>query len=382
MGSVADYIAAKKKKNPEMRLGSLTEISQKQEYPPMTTGNIVADYVTSIGGIPRGVVTEIRGFMSSGKSSLAAQTAAAHQKRVREGKDTGAILYLDYEYAVDAKYFAALGLDIHDEETFVYYQPDTLEDGFQLFLDMTKEGLLALGVVDSIASASVAAEFEGEIGKQFMGNKAKAINQVLRMCVGPMRVHGAGLILINHTQVKIPQTFGEKQMAARGIQETISPGGKGVEYYTSLRLETSKPKQNKEDTHDELSNEKTRQVTSTDVEIVAFKNKLGIPHRSGKMRVRFGKGFSQTYSAFHILVDHKVIKKKTAGRFEFPEDLVPEGLEKTPVGEDNVVAAIEANPEWATLITKRASELVLQKQQDQKDVDMTDITEADEDGSY
>lgn len=378
MGSVAEYIAARKKKNPAMRLGSLREISEAQKHSPLTTGNVVADYVTSIGGIPRGAVTEIRGQNSSGKTTLAAMTAGRHQKAVREGKASGAILYLDFEYAVSQSYFEALGVDTEDSDTFIYYQPDNLEEGFQTFLEMTKEGLLAMGIVDSIAGASAEAEYEATIGKLSIGQKAKALHQSLRMCVGPMKVNGTGLILINHTQVKIPQTFGEKQMAMRGIQETISPGGKAIEYYTSLRLDLAKPSLNKTEAHDELTNDTTKQVTSTDVVVTAFKNKLGDPHRSGKMRVRFGKGFSQAYSSFHVLLDHGILKKKAGGHFTFPDQLLPEGLEKLPVGEDNVIQAIESSREWEEKIVRVAEELVLRKQVEQAETEVVVGEELDE----
>lgn len=368
--TLASYIADRKKKNPSLRLGSLKEITESQRLPSLTTGNVVADYVTSIGGLPRGAVTEIRGQNSSGKTTLAAMAAAKHQKAVREGKATGAILYMDFEYAVSPSYFAALGIDTEDKETFIYYQPDNLEEGFQTFLEMTKAGLLAMGIVDSVAGASAEAEYEATIGKLSIGQKAKALHQSLRMCVGPMRVTGTGLILINHTQVKIPQTFGEKQAAMRGIIEEISPGGKAIEYYTSLRLNLAKPTLNKTETHDELTNEKTKQVTSTEVTITAFKNKLGIPHRTGKMRVHFGRGFSQAYSSFQILVDHDIIKKKAGGNFTFPEQLLPEGMDKPPVGENNIIQAIEDNPEWEKLVVQVAEKLVLRKQVEQVETDI------------
>lgn len=370
MGSVADYIAAKKKKNPELRLGSLREISEAQKRPPLTSGNLVLDYVSSIGGIPRGVVTEMRGFNSSGKTTAAAMTAAQHQQRVRRGEDTGAILYLDFEYAVSESYFAHLGLDTNDPETFVYYQPDTLEEGFNVFLEMTKEGLLALAVVDSVAGASAEAEYEAHVGKASIGQKARILNQGLRMSVGPMKVHGTGLILINHTQTAIPTTFLEKQAASRGIQEKVSPGGKGIEYYSSLRLEFAKPSLNKTETHDELVNADTRQVTSTDVQVTAFKNKVGTPHRSGKMRVQFGKGFSQAYSAFHILVDHKVIKKKPAGVYVFPDQLKPDNDGSIPKGEENIITALSKDPAWTQKLVEVAHKLILSEQVDQVDTEI------------
>lgn len=363
MGSVADYISKKRKGNPSIRIGSMQNIMDEQVYAPLTTGNVVADYVTSIGGFPRGLVTELRGFSSSGKTTLAMQAAARHQKRVKAGEDSGAILFLDFEYAASLTYFQALGVDVNDEDTFVYMQPRTLEEGFQTIREMADAGLLAMAVVDSVAAASCEAEMDNEVGKIFVGAKAKAVTQALRMSVGILKAKGAALILLNHVQQAIPTDFVGKKLAAQGIIDKVSPGGKAIEFYTSLRLETSKPKQNKTDAHDELTNEKTRQVTSTDVVVTAFKNKVGIPHRSGKMRVSFGKGFSQAYSSFQILMDHGIIKKKSGGHYTFPEELTPSDGD-VPVGEDNVVKAIEGDAEWSAKLEDAAQQLVLLKQQE------------------
>ena len=377
MGKVADFVSTKTKKNPKLRLGSLLEISNLQKREPLQSGNVVFDYVTSIGGIPRGVVTEMRGFNSSGKSTLAAQVAAQHQKAVKAGEATGAILYLDFEYAVSAEYFSALGLDIDDPETFIYYQPDTLEEGFNMFLDMTKEGLLALCVVDSVAGASAEAEYEATIGKMSIGLKARALSQALRMCVGPMKTNGTSLILINHTQQKIATTFGEKQAAARGIVDTVSPGGKAMEFYPSLRIEFARPTNVKSEAADALTNDKTKQVTSTEVVVTAFKNKVGTPHRSGKMRVEFGKGFNPTYSATHVLIDHGIIKKKPGGHFVFPPELLKSPTFSVPVGEDNLIRAISNDPPTRDLIHELARKLVVLNQVEQSDSSV-DVSEADE----
>lgn len=383
MGQVADYVADRKKKNPKLRLGSLHEIASSQVYPPLSTDNIVMDYITSIGGFPRGLVTEVRGEFSSGKTTICAQAAAAHQQAVIRGEAEGAILYLDFEYAVSESYFANLGLDVNDEETFVYFQPDTLEEGFNMFLDMTKAGLLAMCIVDSVAGASAEAEYENNIGKLSIGQKAKALHQSLRMSVGPMRVHGTGLVLINHIQDVIPQTFGEKQMALRGIKQKVSPGGKAIEYYTSMRVSLDKPSQNKEETLDDLTQEKSKLVTSTEVTVTCFKNKVGVPHRTGKMRVHFGKGFSQAYAAFNILVDHGIVKKKSGGHFDIPEILLPPNGDKVPVGMNNIVEAVENNPEWESALVDAAKALVLKVQVDPTDVDLviTDVEFSEDDAN-
>lgn len=378
MSAVKDYIASVKKKNPAMRIGSLHDISEAQKYPPLPSGNPVFDYVTSIGGIPRGLVTEIRGYTSSGKTSIATQIAALHQKAVKNGEAEGAILYLDFEHTVSESYFNSLGIDTDDEETFIYMQPDTLEDGMNMFLNMTRKGLLALGIVDSVAASSSSAEYDNEIGKASIGLRARGFSQALRMCVGPMRVNGAALILINHEQAPIPQGYAEQQAAARGVLEKVSPGGKAIEYYTALRIGLSKPSKKTTEEVDDLTKEKAKQVTSTEVYANAFKNKVGIPHRTGKMKVSFGKGFSSLYSSFHILVDHGIIKKKSGGHYVFPQGLEPTELEKAPVGEANILEAMDNDLKWRDKVIDTARRLVVQLQTEMDDSPVVVLMEGED----
>ena len=68
MSTLSDYVQAKKKKNPSLRIGTIKEVVEIAVQPPTSSGNPVFDYITSIGGIPRGVVTEIRGNYSSGNT--------------------------------------------------------------------------------------------------------------------------------------------------------------------------------------------------------------------------------------------------------------------------------------------------------------------------
>lgn len=376
MSKVTDFIEARKKKNSNVRIGSLKEIYESQKHPPLPTGNVSADYVTSCGGFPRGLITEVRGHQSSGKTTLCAMAAAELQKRIKAGSDEGACLYLDFEHSVDAEYFLSLGLDVEDQDTFIYAQPDTLEDGAALMLDLIKSDLISMVIFDSIASASVKAEYEGEVGQQFVGNKAKAVGQMLRMAISPLKIHGVALVLINHTQKAIPTDFMSRQMASRGMLDKVSPGGTGMQYYPALRLETSQPTLTKEEVTNDLTQAKAKQVVSTFVNLTAFKNKVGVPHRFAKLKVTFGKGFDPVYSAFHILVDHKIINKKGGGYFVFPPELLGTTELDSVRGEDNVLQAITDNKEWSEKLNDAARKLVIHWQNN-PDSDIT-IYDAEE----
>ena len=88
--------------------------------------NLFIDNITGIGGIPRGVITEIFGDESIGKSSLCLQIVANAQK---EGLKC---LWADVEWSYSGQYAESLGVDNEKlgmiRERFAEDVLETLED--------------------------------------------------------------------------------------------------------------------------------------------------------------------------------------------------------------------------------------------------------------
>ena len=112
----------------------------------LSTGNITIDALTGIGGFPAGRVTELLGPPSSGKTTAALQAAGQVQK------NGGKVAFFDYEHALDPVYCAALGLDVHAEESFIYMKPDHFEQGANAFRRMVRTGEIQMGIFDSVAA--------------------------------------------------------------------------------------------------------------------------------------------------------------------------------------------------------------------------------------
>lgn len=106
------------------------------------TGSLSLD-IDLGGGIPVGRVTEISGGFSSGKS-----TQVMHI--IRNAQTMGIVcVIIDAEGTYDEDYFNMLNVD---PETVYYSQPDSLEEGTQIVLDLQREGAIGLAVLDSIAA--------------------------------------------------------------------------------------------------------------------------------------------------------------------------------------------------------------------------------------
>lgn len=335
-----------------LRVGSLTEMAPQVEG--MTTGNVLIDYVTGVGGFPRGRITESFGPPSSGKTTAALQAAAAAQARGET------ILFMDYEFALDPTYCASLGLDL-EAESFLYASPDTFEQGMNSMRELIGTGEVDFTIVDSVAAMTTEAEVEGETQRTF-SDKALLMAQAMRQLTGVAKTTNTAIVFLNHEQDVIDQSPMGQKLAARGVKRKTTPGGNALKFHASLRLHFKQIGNLRSRELDVAANETTDEVTQTKVEVSVPKNKVGRPFRKAEVRVRFGKGFSQAHAAMTVLVNYGVLKKEAGGVYRLDESTAPEGwdLEKVDYikGEENLLAEIESRPEWEDRLAHWAAELM------------------------
>src|SRR5262245_16403885 len=129
--------------------GALPDLRERTviEFPHISTGSFIVDYVTGIGGIPRGRITEFHGLQSSGKTTAVLMTVAECQQM-----GLGAF-YLDFEHSIDPIYATSLGVSL-EPHLWAIHQPNTMEDGLriaQAFMQQS-EGGCGMIVCDSVAA--------------------------------------------------------------------------------------------------------------------------------------------------------------------------------------------------------------------------------------
>jgi len=350
--TLAQTLAALRKKDSDLRVGSLADFDMNVKA--FSTGNLSLDSATGIGGLPRGRVIELFGVSQSGKTTAALGTAATHQKRVLAGLDEGAILYLDYEYSLDENYCATLGLDVNDASTFIYVQPDNLEQGAQIFRDLTKAGHLAFGIVDSVAAMATKKEIEAVSGSVSVGERAKLITQLLRTSKGMLHRTQSSLILVNHILDYI-----ETGPSYSRVKKTYTPGGSGIAFYSDMRIQFMIGTSVGAKQLNSVTQEEENIQTAANIRAKVTKNKVALPQRLAHMQVRFGKGFSQPYSAYHAVKAHRGIKvTQTGGRHTIPADLSPTGEETLIVKTENVIRLLETDSETLDKWVAKAKELI------------------------
>ncbi len=281
----------------------------------LTTGNLAIDWQTGVGGIPAGRITELYGYEASGKTTTALQTAVALQQRIL-ADDTGQrILYLDFEHALDVGYATSLGIEF-GHPSFVPLQPSNLEQGANAALDLIETGKVPLVVFDSVAAMSPRRLKEGEFDQATIQMlRAKLMSALCASSVDLLYRTDCAAIFVNHKMESI-------DMSGRpGLPPKVTtPGGRGLKYYASLRLEFDTIAGVKQKQEDLLTGTEVNQLVGSRVFVKCVKNKVGTPGRVVELRNRYGLGFDNTWSALQILLSHGEIKKNGAWfTFTVPE---------------------------------------------------------------
>lgn len=339
------------------------------------TGNVFLDWLTGIGGVPRGRVVETYGPESSGKSTLGLQTAAAvwHQLGIPTH-------YADFEDALDFRYCKALGLT---PEALLVEQPESLEDYLEGLDRMIDKGAnVALSIVDSVAAARARQDLKGNVDDRTAGmNRARIWTSWLSSNVHRLNEAGITLLLVNQTRVYIDTSpgFTPPGVSAQMPKER-TPGGKGIKFYASLRVEFKQSSEVKATRTNPLTLEDEKVAVGKNVWLRVTKNKVAPPPwRKVRLQIRDGIGFDLAQNLLDFGVTHGLVDKGTGGRFTFDPGVLGEPFEVGPMdGWPGEAVAAQTIREHDVL-RARLQELTTAKLSDvEYDVDYTSVSSEDE----
>ena len=360
---------AEKKYN--LNVGPMGQVTEGVKA--ISTGNIAIDYAIGVGGFPMGRTIEVFGMPSSGKTTVCLMTAIRFQKLIKAGGNkelgigpTDRIVYYDYEQAMDPEYATSLGLDL-EHPSLLFTQPDTLEEGANFALASIKTGLVRLSIFDSVAAMVPSVKAEADIGKPTPMVQAKLMKDFGVNLNPVLANYNSMALFINHAQEKID--MGGSRRA--GMPPLITtPGGNALKFFCSVRLEFKEIRKIKGNVIDPLTLEVKEIPVATDVQVKVVKNKVAAPYKTATVRVRFGRGFDNFWTALQILMANKKIMYQ-GGMYYFhvlekddpkfaPEwmNRAKEGMKRAYIkGENNVFDYADQYPEWREELIKVAEHL-------------------------
>lgn len=230
-------------------------------HPVVSSGSAMMNRLSGIGGFPCGRISEIFGAESSGKTTLAVQSIASAQVNDKF------VAFIDADYGLSLRYAQHLGVDL---KRFVYCQPDSLEDAFEMALKLIKTSALSALVIDSLPALPAREEIRNAVGDHFWKH-GEIIARGLRLLLHPTMIHNVSVIITNQLRMR---KYGGIVETNRDWYET-TPCGSALRYYTTIRVELN-----------------TIYANGTQaVHIDIKKNLLAPPCRTGRANIVYGDGF-------------------------------------------------------------------------------------------
>ena len=261
----------------------------------VSTGSTLLDLAISGGrrpggGIPAGIIVEIFGPESTGKTAILAEIASSAQAK------GGKVKFEDPEARLDKEYCEIYGLHLDGKED--YFRPDTVRKLFEDIWEWeTDPSVVSVFGADSIAALSTDMEMEDE-DKMGM-RRAKEFSEGLRKTCRKISSNDKLVVLTNQIR-DTTNSMGEKEQ---------STGGHAVRFYSSLRLKTSFEFPQKYIKKSAQVTEKTKaeKVIGINTTIKVVKSTVDDPYREAPVRIIFGYGIDD------VRANLEYVKKMTGG---------------------------------------------------------------------
>ena len=289
------------------------------------TGCLALDLALGIGGLPRGRIVEIYGPESSGKTTLSLHVIAETQKA------GGMVAFIDAEHALDPVYAQALGIDL---SRLYICQPDNGEQALDIAEALMRSAAMDVIVIDSVAALMPKAEIDGEIGDSHVGLQARLMSQALRKIAGVSNKTKTCMIFINQLREKIGVMYGNPE---------VTPGGKALKFYASVRLDVRKGEPIKE----------SSAIIGNRTKIKVVKNKLAPPFKTVEVDLIFGKGFSNEGSILDLAIEYGIVQK-SGSWFSYNDERIGQGRE-------TVKNLMNEKPDFKAEIEAKVRALVAEK---------------------
>ena len=281
----------------------------KESRPHITSGSIVLDYL--IGGVPnrhgvppcpgwpKGMISNIFGHESSGKTTVALEAAAAVCAR------GGVVAFIDWEHAISLDYAAALGVPVDDPDRFYLVQPNTLEAGLSVLFACARAGVdliildsVGAGVPKQLVEQSI--EEKGNLGR--VGLVAALWSSILPQLATDIAESGSHVMGLAQLRKNINTT-------GYGDGNTIQ-GGESWKFYSAVRVSFARVQSIKGKDYDALTHKQIERALTSMTKATMKKSKVSnSQQREATFHITYGEGIDNARDLITIGSAHGIIVK-------------------------------------------------------------------------
>ena len=281
---------------------------KEEPTPPLlavSTGSTLLDLAISGGvipggGIPGGIMVEIFGPSSSGKTMLLCEIAGAVLRQ------SGQVMFLDPEARLNKEFARLFDFDL-DRQDAQYHSPSTVVEVFEAIRKWEPER--AEGVVHGVFVDSLAAlttEWEKEDKDQYGMRRAKEFSEQCRKTCRHITRERTLVVMSNQVRQNLD--------AGPYGQRFKSPGGESIGFYSSLRLRCNSAKKIRKKV--KVAGAEHSRAIGIETEIEVFKSSIWEPYHSARVYLLFGYGVDDVRGNLVFLKQSRTATAYAVGQTE------------------------------------------------------------------
>lgn len=270
-----DYV----NKKPQEKEDSVFQPYEGNFEKMISTGSTLEDLAISGGkvrggGMPGGIVVEIGGPPSIGKTVALCELAGGIQRKGGSSK------YLDPERRLSTTFAQLFGFEISEDKIEA---PDTPIDMFEIIRNWKPERTDVINGVFVDSTAALASDLEMENKKDEYQRRAKLFSQELRKHARMIKERN--LLVVCSNQLR------ENVNAMPGQEKYYTPGGQAFDFYASLQIRLTKNKTGYEMKRKKTIHGKEEQRTvGVASQMKVVKSSIWKPYRTAPLYIIFDYG--------------------------------------------------------------------------------------------